>query len=119
MKLTSKQLAALAAVNATAGLAAASMAEFHGRAKVVLLHGATGAAGQTVTAKLQHRNGTDAWEDIAGATFAVITNAAGGTQMIEVDADGFKNEVRLHCTVSAGATATIGAAVIGQKQYDV
>ena len=119
MKLLSKQIAALAAINATAGLAGVSMAEFHGRAKVVLMHGASGGAGQTVTAKLQHRNGAEAWADIEGATFAAITHAAGGTQMIEVDADGFKDEVRLYCTVSAGASATLAAAVIGQKQYDL
>ncbi|MTH78747.1 hypothetical protein [Paracoccus aestuariivivens] len=119
MKASIKQLAALAAISATAGLTGVSMAEFHGRAKVILMHGASGGAGQTVTAKLQHRNGTDAWEDIDGAAFAAITNASGGTQVIEVDADGFKDDVRLHCTVSSGATATLAAAVIGQKQYGI
>ncbi|MFG6082322.1 hypothetical protein ACEUZ9_002967 [Paracoccus litorisediminis] len=117
MKLSSKQLAALAAISATAGLTGVALDEFHGHAKVMLMHGPSGGAGQTVAVKLQHRNGTDAWEDIEDAVFATITNAAGGSQMIEVDADGFKDEVRVHCTVSAGASATLAVAVVGQKQY--
>lgn len=117
MIASAKQLAALAAVTATGGLAGVAMDEFHGRVKVILMHSATGGAGETVDVKLQHRNGTDAWEDIPGAAFEQLTNAAGCSQMIEVDADGFKDEVRLHCTCSADADATLAAVVVGRKQY--
>lgn len=116
MKASQKQLATVAAVTATAGLAGVTLDEFHGRVKVYILHAASGAAGATITAKLQHRNGTDAWEDVAGATFAPIVNTA-GVKEIETDSDSFKDEVRLHCTVVGAANAQLGAIVVGRKQY--
>lgn len=114
--ISQKQLAAVAAVSATAGLAGVSMAEFHGRVKVYILHAASGGATATIVGKLQHRNGADAWEDVPGSTFPTITNAA-GVKEIEVDADGFKDEVRLHCTIANSANAQLGAIVVGSKQY--
>lgn len=114
--ISQKQLAAVAAVSATAGLAGVSMAEFHGRVKVYILHAASGGATATITAKLQHRNGAEAWADIPGATFPVVENTA-GVKEIEVDADGFKDEVRLYCTIANAANAALGAIVVGSKQY--
>ncbi|WP_314190269.1 hypothetical protein [Paracoccus yeei] len=112
-----KQIAALAAVTATGGLAGVALDEFHGHAQVILTHSATGAAGETIDVKLQHRNGTDAWVDVPGAFFPQLTNAAGGTKVIEVDADRFKGEVRLHCTCSTNADAYLAAVIVGRKQY--
>lgn len=113
-----KQLAPVALVNATGGLAGVSVAEFHGRAKIVVSHTATGAAGETIDLKLQHRNGSDAWADVPGATFAQITNGGGaGIKVIEVNADGLKGEVRLHATCNTNADATLGAVVVGRTQY--
>lgn len=112
-----KQVAALALVNATGGLSGVSLAEFHGRAKMILMHSATGAAGETIDIKVQHRNGSDAWEDVPGAAFAQLTNAAGGTKAIDIDVDGLKADVRLHATCSTNADATIAAVLVGRKQY--
>ncbi|UXU73701.1 MULTISPECIES: hypothetical protein [unclassified Paracoccus (in: a-proteobacteria)] len=114
--IAQKQLAAVAAVNSTGGLAGVSMAEFHGRAKVIILHAASGGPTATIAAKLQHRNGSEPWEDIPGAAAPVIDNQA-GVKEIEVDADGFKDEVRLHCTVNNGAAAALGAVVVGARKY--
>lgn len=114
-----KQLAALAVVNATGGLTAVKLDEFHGRVKVILMHSATGASGETIDLKLQHRNGNGAYEDFPGGAFAQLTNAAGGLQEIEVDADAFKDEVRIHATCSTNADASIAAVVVGRKQYGV
>lgn len=112
-----KQVAPLAAVTATGGLAAVSLAEFHGRAKLILMHSATGAAGETIDVKVQHRTGADAWADVPGATFAQLTNAGGGTKEIEIDADGLKSDVRLYATCSVNADATLAAVLVGRKQY--
>lgn len=112
-----KQVAALAVVNATGGLASVTLSEFHGRAKLILMHGPTGAAGETIAIKVQHRSGTDAFEDVPGAAFEQLTNASGGTKEIEIDADGLKTDVRLHATCSASADATIAAVLVGRKQY--
>jgi hypothetical protein len=112
-----KQVAALALVNATGGLASVTLSEFHGRAKLILMHGPTGAAGETITVKVQHRNGSDAFEDVPGAAFEQLTNASGGTKEIELDADGLKTDVRLYATCSTNADATIAAVLIGRKQY--
>lgn len=119
MIASTKQVAALAAVTATAGLAAVTLSEFHGRAKLVLMHSATGAPGETIAVKVQHRVTAGTWEDVPGAAFEPLTNAAGGSQVIEVDADGFRDEVRLHCTCSTNADATMAAILIGRKQYGV
>lgn len=114
--ISQKQLAAVSVVAATAGLAGASLGEFHGRVKVYVMHAATGAGNATITAKLQHRNGTDEWEDVLGSAIPEIGNIA-GVKEVEVDADGFKDEVRLHCTVANAASAALGAIVVGSKQY--
>jgi hypothetical protein len=112
-----KQVAALAVVGATGGLASVTLSEFHGRAKLILMHSATGSPGETIAIKVQHRNGADAFEDVPGAAFEQLTNAGGGTKEIEIDADGLKTDVRLHATCSASADATIAAVLVGRKQY--
>lgn len=113
-----KQLAPVALVNATGGLASVTLGEFHGRVKIVVMHTATGAAGETIDLKLQHRNGSDAFADVPGAAFGQITNSGGaGTKVIEVSADGLKADVRLYATCNTNADATLGAVVVGRTQY--
>lgn len=112
-----KQVAAVAAVAATGGSTAVDLSDFIGRGRLVLMHTAANAT-ETVDVKVQHREtDSDAWGDLDGAAFAQITDAAGGTKEIEIEADRFKKQVRLHFTVSAGGSATIGAVFVGKQQY--
>jgi len=110
-------IAAVAALTATGGLAAVNITEFHGRGKLVLMHSAA-LEGDTCAVKLQHSADGTTWVDVAGATFEDITDEAGGMQVIEVDIDTLRPNVRLHATMAgtAGFSVTLGAVLVGKRQ---
>jgi hypothetical protein len=114
LNLQIAQLAALATVDATGGLASFDVGEYHSWARIVLQHGAADEG--EIAVKLQDSaTGTSGWEDVAGAAFEDIEDAA-GLQTIDVQTDGLRRFIRLHVTVD-GNQAALAASIVGRRQY--
>jgi hypothetical protein len=112
LNLQIAQLAALQTVDATGGLTAFDVGQYHSWARIVLTHGAADEG--EIAVKLQDSaTGTSGWEDVA--TFEAIEDAA-GTQTIDVQTDALRGFVRLHATV-AGNVCQLAAVIVGRRQY--
>jgi hypothetical protein len=112
LNLQIAQLAELQTVDATGGLPAFDVNQYHSWARIVLMHGAADEG--EVSVKLQDSaNGSAGWEDVA--TFADIADEA-GIQTIDVQTDGLRGSLRLHVTVDGNA-CDLAAVIVGRRQY--
>jgi hypothetical protein len=88
---------------------------------VIVLHCAlgTGNADNTLNAKIQHATTSGgSYSDVSGATFAQVTNAAGGSyQTISIDTRAAHGWIKFIATL-AGTTPSFvfGVSIIGRKQ---
>lgn len=107
-------IALAAAARLTTGAnngSAVDLKPYAGKAKLVLNAGATEAADNTLAVKVQDSaDGVNGWADVAGWSFATVTNAAASHQVVEVDIDKAKQYVRVVRTV-AGSTPQAACAV--------
>ena len=110
-RFTGAALAAAVALTASANAQAVDISKFGGLAAITLNSSATGGAGQTYNAKLQHsEDGVSGWTDITGGAFDQVTNAGPSFQRLLLNLDQLKKFVRVVDTL-AGTSPTVVRAV--------
>lgn len=88
--------------------------QYDGPAQIILMaSAATAGTSPTLNIKLQHSDVVnDGFEDVPGAAFNQVTDAADLTQMIPVQASALKRYVRCLCTHGGTNTPTFGYGVV-------
>lgn len=112
LKLQIAQLAELQTVDATGGLPAVDVGQYHGWARIVLQHGAADEG--EIEVKLQDSaDGSTSREDVGA--FEDIGDEA-GLQTVDLQTDRLRGFLRLHATVDSNE-CTLGAVIVGLRQY--
>ncbi|MCK5615559.1 hypothetical protein KAR91_77560 [Candidatus Pacearchaeota archaeon] len=99
------------------------VSKYQGKLKVVLNSAAGTGGDHTMDVKMQDSadstDGSDGtWADVAGATFAQVTNAAAVNEGIGVDTRAVRQWLRAVTTIAGTSPVFDSAAVgVGQKQY--
>ena len=112
LNLQIAQLAELQTVDATGGLPAVDIGQYHSWARIVLQFEAADEG--EIEVKLQDSpDGSTDWQDVG--EFEGIGDAA-GLQMVDLHTDRLRGFLRLHATVDSNECA-LGAVIVGRRQY--
>lgn len=101
--------------------AAVDVSKFEGEMKIIQDAGAASAGtAPTLNGKIQDSaDGSTDWQDVAGATFTEVTDAAASLQSIGIQANAVRKFIRYVGTIGGTSTPTFpfGASIVGVKKY--
>lgn len=102
----------------TPTLSAVDVRKYEGVGQIILTSSAaTAGTSPTLTVKLQHAlTSGGQYDDIAGATFTQVTDAADTTQMIPLDFSACRGFIKVVATIAGTDTPTFSFAVTALAQ---
>lgn len=114
--LTLNALHPTAARTATGNGSSVDVRAQKGRAAVILDSAAGGGTTPTMVVKIQDSaNGSDGWEDVAGAVFAQVAGTA-SQQKIALDLDATRGHIRIvHTIAGTNPTFTFSVVALGRS----
>jgi len=102
------ELAGAAERTSTLTATGVDMRQYAGLAKIILLSSvATAGTTPTLDVKIEESDAlASGYTDLAGATFAQVTDAADSTEAIQIDLSGTKRYIRVIGTIAGTSTPT-------------
>lgn len=114
------EMAANAVRTSTLTATGVDLSDYSGAMHFVLMSSAaTAGTTPTLNVKLQHSDSlSTGYEDVSGATFTEVTDAADLTEMLTLDVDSMKQFVRVVGTIGGTSTPTFafGVVAVGRTQ---
>lgn len=112
-----EELLPAAVRTSSANGAGVDLLDYLGKAKIILQSSAGGGTTPTLDVKIQESDDNSTFEDVAGATFAQVTDAADLTAAIGLQIDPRKRYVRAVATIDGtDPEFACGVVLIGRKQ---